>query len=331
MFNQVFISLSKKIIEEDAGITEDEALELAAARPEDTPDLIACAGKIRQHFKQQQVFTCAITNAKSGKCPEDCAFCAQSVHHHTRAETYDLLSADALEATGLKMAESGASNYSIVTSGTSLTEADIETVCRVARGLKQKTALTLCASVGLLRLDAARKLRAAGISRYHHNLETARSHFDAICTTHDYDDDVRTVQVAKQAGMVVCSGGIFGMGESWAQRVELGFTLKTLDVDSVPINFLNPISGTRLENRPLLPAMEALKVIALYRFIHPKKDITICGGRESTLKDFQSWVFAAGANGLMVGNYLTTKGRRLEADFEMIDALGMVSRNSRPL
>jgi biotin synthase len=323
MFHQGFIRMAESIVNGDGEITEQQALELAAADPKDTMDLIACAGKIRQHFMPHSAFKCAIINAKSGMCPEDCAFCAQSAHHSTGAEVYDLLSEEALEAKGLEMAAAGATNYSVVTSGTSLTEEEVETVCRVARRLGSETRLTLCASVGLLSLDAAQKLNAAGISRYHHNLETARSHFETICSTHDYDDDLETVRAAKAAGMAVCSGGIFGMGESWAQRVELAFTLKELDVDSVPVNFLNPIEGTRLAGQPLLPPMEALKVIALYRFIFPQKDITICGGREATLKDFQSWVFAAGANGLMVGNYLTTKGRNLEADLEMIAEMGM--------
>ncbi len=323
MYNQAFVRLAQKIMHSDGQISRQEALDLAAAGPEETLDLIACAGKIRRHFKQNVAFKCAIVNAKSGMCPEDCAFCAQSAHHHTQVAVYDLLSAEKLETEGLRMAAAGATNYSVVTSGTSLTEKDVETVCRVARSLKSKTNLTLCASVGLLNPSAARKLRAAGITRYHHNLETARSHFDAICTTHDYDDDIETLKVAKEAGMVVCSGGIFGMGESWEQRVELAFTLKELDVDSVPINFLNPIKGTRMQDRPLLPPMEALKVIALYRFIHPQKDIPICGGREATLKDFQSWLFAAGANGLMVGNYLTTLGRNMEMDLEMIRELGL--------
>jgi biotin synthase len=234
-----------------------------------------------------------------------------------------MLDAHQLERTGLKMAAAGATNYSMVTSGTHLTDAEIETVCQVARNLRGKTELTLCASVGLLTARSARKLEAAGITRYHHNLETAPSHFEQICTTHDFDDDIETVRLAQQAGLVVCSGGIFGMGETWAQRVELAFTLKELDVDSVPINFLNPIAGTPLEDRPLLPPMEALKCIALYRFVHPKRDITVCGGREATLNDFQSWIFTAGANGVMVGNYLTTKGRSIDADLEMIAGMGL--------
>ena len=323
MFNQAFIRMAEMIINDDGELDQDQALELANVDTDSTMDMIFCAGKIRNKFMPSVVFTCTIVNAKSGMCPEDCAFCAQSAHHHTNAETYELRSAEELEETGLKMAAAGATNYSVVTSGTSLTGAEIDIVCGVAQRLIEKADLTLCASVGLLDRDGARKLKTAGISRYHHNLETARSHFDTICSTHDYEDDIETIRLAKEAGMVVCSGGIFGMGESWAQRVELAFTLKDLDVDSIPINFLNPIKGTRLEQRPLLPPMEALKVIALYRFIFPRKDITICGGREATLKDFQSWIFAAGANGLMMGNYLTTQGRNLEADLEMINALGM--------
>lgn len=323
MFNQDFIRIAEKIIHGNGEISRKEALILATAASDETMDMIACAGKIRQHFKRKDVFKCAIINAKSGMCPEDCAFCAQSAHHQAEVPVYDLLSAQELEDEGLKMAAAGATNYSVVTSGTSLTDADLDTVCSVARRLKAKTGLTLCASVGLLDLAAARKLKAAGISRYHHNLETARSHFDSICSTHDYDDDIQTLKVAKEVGLVVCSGGIFGMGETWEQRVELAFTLKELEVDSVPVNFLNPIKGTRMQDRPLLTPMEALKVIALYRYIHPSKDIPICGGREVTLKDFQSWIFAAGANGLMVGNYLTTQGRNMGMDLDMIQELGL--------
>jgi biotin synthase len=323
VFDQAIVDLAGKIVREDGDITQQQALDLAYADSERTLDLIALANKIRRHFKRAEVFKCAIINAKSGMCPEDCAFCAQSAHHHTQAQTYELLDAGQLERTGLEMAAAGATNYSMVTSGTRLTESEIETVCRVASRLRRKTDLTLCASVGLLTAQSARQLKAAGITRYHHNLETARSYFDRICTTHDYDDDIETVLLARQAGLAVCSGGIFGMGETWDQRVELAYTLKELDVDSVPINFLNPISGTRLEAQPLLPPMEALKCIALYRFIHPKRDITICGGREAALKDFQSWIFAAGANGVMVGNYLTTQGRCIDSDLEMIAEMGL--------
>jgi biotin synthase len=233
-----------------------------------------------------------------------------------------LLSLEQLISKGLRFADEGATHFSVVTSGTALNEAEIDTVCRVSEYLRKNSNLRLCASLGMLSEINARKLKSAGISRYHHNLETARSFFDQICTTHKFDDDIETIQNAKTAGLEVCSGGILGMGESWEQRVELALTLRDLDVDSVPINFLNPIQGTRFEGATSLPPMDALASIAIFRFIHPRKDITICGGRESTLKDFQSWIFLAGANGIMVGNYLTTQGRDIQMDHDMIAQMG---------
>jgi biotin synthase len=172
----------------------------------------------------------------------------------------------------------------------------------------------------------AQSLCQSGVSNYHHNLETARSHFNQICTTHSYDDDIQTLILAQKAGMRVCSGGIMGLGESWSQRIEMATALKELDVDSIPINFLNPIAGTPFEQRPLISPMTALKCIALFRIVNPEKDIVVCGGREVTLKDFQSWVFLAGASGLMVGNYLTTCGRNIEIDMEMIAQQGLINR-----
>ena len=206
----------------------------------------------------------------------------------------------------------------MVTSGHSLSSKEIDSIGDTAEEINKKTDLSVCASLGQLTEPMASKLKQKGVTTYHHNLETAESYFNQICTTHNYDEDICTLKTAKSAGLKICSGGILGLGESWAQRVELAFTLKKLDVDSIPINFLNPIPGTRMENRPLLPPMEALKSIAIFRFINPDKDIIICGGREKTLGDFQSWVFIAGANGIIVGNYLTTKGRSTEIDMDMI-------------
>ncbi len=310
-------------------ISPQSALSLVGGGPDQDMDLIFCANKIHRFFKRGHAFTCAIINAKSGLCAEDCAFCAQSAHHRTGIETYGLLDTGKIVDFGMQMEASGASHYSVVTSGSALNESEIETVCRAARILKEKSGLNLCASLGMLNPRAASMLKDAGITRYHHNLETARGHFDTICSTHDYDEDLATVRVAQAAGLQVCSGGIFGMGESWRQRVELAFTLKELDVDSIPINFLNPVPGTRLAEQPLLPPLEALKCIALLRLIHPRKDIPVCGGREVVLGDFQSWVFMAGANGLMIGNYLTTQGRDIDMDLHMITQFGMTHAKSR--
>lgn len=325
MFNATMLSIAEKIAAyDDWRISYEQARTLIPGNTEAVFDMMSFANKIRQWFKQNHVFKCSIVNAKSGRCAEDCAFCAQSAHHRCNVEIYPLLSAEQLIETGLRFADEGATHFSVVTSGTALDAGEVDTVCRVSEYLRNNSNLRLCASLGMLSEPSARKLKSAGIVRYHHNLETARSFFDQICTTHNFEDDIRTIQNAKSAGLEVCSGGILGMGESWEQRVELALTLRELDVDSVPINFLNPIPGTQLEAATPLSPMDALASIALFRFIHPRKDITICGGRELTLKDFQSWIFLAGANGIMVGNYLTTQGRDIQMDHDMIAQMGFL-------
>ena len=323
MFDKTLISITERIIKDPGfSITYEDACKLAAFQ-DNTVDLIMCANKIRNKYKKNYIFTCSIINAKSGRCSEDCAFCAQSAYHKTGIETYSLLSEEKMVNNSIHMEEAGATKYSMVTSGHSLSSREIDSIGHTAEEINKKTDLSVCASLGQLTEPIAIKLKEKGVKTYHHNLETARSHFDQICTTHEYDEDIQTVKTAKSAGLKVCSGGILGLGETWTQRVELAFTLKELDVDSIPLNFLNPIPGTRMENRSLLPPIEALKCITLFRIINPDKDITICGGREKTLGDFQSWIFMAGANGIMIGNYLTTKGRSAAMDIDMIRQTGL--------
>ena len=326
MFNKKLINITDKIIgHSEDPISYKEACQLAALS-ENAMDMIIRAHKIREKHNKNKVFTCSIINAKSGSCSEDCAFCAQSAHHEAKIKTYPLMSSTELISNAVRLQEAGATKYSMVTSGYAINDKELETVCEATAVIIEKTDLIVCASLGLLEKPAFHKLKQSGITTYHHNLETAGSYFDNICTTHDYDKDIQTLQLARSAGLKVCCGGILGLGETWEMRAELAFTLKDLDVDSIPLNFLNPIPGTRMENRPLLPPMEALKCIALFRLINPEKDITICGGRERTLKDFQSWVFMAGANGLMIGDYLTTKGRRVDMDMDMILDLGLSAK-----
>jgi biotin synthase len=329
MFNSTVMTIAEKIVaSDDWCIPREQAVALIPDSSEQVMELLICANRIRQWFKHHKIFKCGIVNAKSGRCPEDCAFCAQSAHHRCRIEVYPLRKSEELIETGLRLYAAGVNRFSIVTSGTALNGDEMDTVCRAAEALRKKSDMKLCASLGLLSEANARKLMAAGIARYHHNIETARSHFDQICTTHDFDDDIATLQAARAAGLEICSGGIFGMGESWEQRVEMALLLREMDVDAIPINFLNPIQGTPLGNRIPMPPFEALACIALFRMIHPRREITICGGREKTLKDFQSWLFFAGANGLMIGNYLTTQGRSIADDLEMIADLGLSDESS---
>ena len=311
------------------GITGEEARAVAALPASDILDILAVAQAVRSARKGPLATTCGIVNAKSGRCGEDCAFCAQSSRHATDAPVHALLGPDALLRHAEELARAGVRRFGIVTSGNALSEREFDAVCHAARLLRERVDIGLCASLGQLapgsenRRERALRLKDAGISSYHHNLETARSFFPQVCTTHPYDDDLATVREAARAGLRTCCGGILGLGETWEQRVELALTLRELDVDSIPLNFLHPIPGTRMGHRSPLPPMEALRAIAVFRLLHPARDILVCGGREATLGQWQAWVFAAGANGLMVGNYLTTAGRALADDMEMLAALGV--------
>jgi len=325
MINAITDEMTKKILSEgEHALSFDDARALVYLPAECTIDILFCAHKIMKHFKNE-IIICSIINAKSGFCSEDCAFCSQSAHHSSKIDTHSLLQKEEIIKRAHDMKQAGATRFSMVTSGLMLTDEEVETVCSAAEIIGRETNITVCGSLGMLNSSIADRLKECGLSVYHHNLETARSHFDRICTTHSYDEDILTVKIAKKSNMRVCSGGILGLGESWEQRLELAFTLRQLKVDGIPLNFLNPISGTRMENMPLLPPMEALKCIALFRFINPGKDILICGGREVTLGDYQSWIFLAGANGLMIGNYLTTQGRNIRMDMDMLKHAGLIN------
>jgi biotin synthase len=299
-------------------VTQTQGTALADLGEEHTTQILFAAHAITRAMGHSP-FTCSIMSAKSGTCSQDCRFCAQSGHYSTGSPTHPLLPLDELVERGMAMHEAGARCYSLVTSGLMLSSDEVDRVCRCAEILKSRTTLELSASLGLLSHDFARRLATAGLTRYHHNLETARSFFPSICTTHSYDEDIATIRLAREHGLKICSGGILGLGESWAQRVELAQTLADLDVDTVPLNFLSPIAGTPLQDSPLLSPQDALKSVALLRFMLPRASITIAGGRERVLGDYQSWLPLAGANGLMIGNYLTTRGRNLEADLRMLE------------
>lgn len=271
----------------------------------------ACSGSV-------QAFTCGIINAKSGRCSEDCSFCAQSRYHNTDTPVYALVGEEKLYAHASSLAEAGVTRMGIVTSGAGPSGRDFETICRAARRIVESVGIKVCASLGMLEDDQAVMLHDAGITSYHHNLETARSFYPSICTSHSYEVRVETVKRAKKAGLRVCSGGLFGLGESWKERIELSETLQDLAVDSIPVNFLMAVPGTRLESAKGLSLPEALGLIAVLRLMHPARDIVLCGGRGTALGEWDRVASLAGANGIMVGDYLTAKGNPFERDMHML-------------
>lgn len=324
--NSTIETLANRIINGE-GLSEDEAIAISASSGTDLFALFLAASRIKEHFLGNEIDLCSIINAKSGRCPENCAFCAQSAHHSTNAPVYPLVDEEQIVACAKDAEANGSHCYGIITSGTTINKGEeLDRICRALRRIRETTSIAPSCSLGIIDFDTAVSLKEAGAETYHHNLETARSFFPEICTTHDYEDDVETVRVAKRAGLTVCCGGIFGLGETVEQRIELAMTLRELDVDSVPINFLNPIEGTRLADSDLIGPLECLKTIALFRLILPAKKIAICGGRERNLRDLQSWIFFAGASGTMIGNYLTTTGRPAEEDWKMLQDLELTVR-----
>ena len=306
-------------------ITPEEAIRLSEVEGSAVYDLFRAATRLKEHFVGNDVHLCSIINAKSGRCAEDCAFCAQSAHHKTDAPVYPLVQEDRLLESARDAQTNGSACFGIITSGTTVNGTELEQILTALRRIRKETTILPSCSLGIIDEETAVKLKEAGMDTYHHNLETAQSFFPSICTTHDYQDDVNTVRAVKKAGVKICCGGIFGLGESAAQRVEMAFTLQELDVDSVPMNFLNPIEGTRLEGAANITALECLKTVAIYRMILPGKRITVCGGREKNLRDLQSGIFMVGANGTMIGNYLTTQGRNVDTDLTMFSDLGLTT------
>ncbi len=310
--------MTKRVLRGGA-ITTAEGLKILTAQGSEYTQFMAGAHRIKEETLGNSIDLCSIINAKSGRCAENCSFCAQSSHHQTETPVYELKSCDEMVQGAVQAEKEGNHCYGIVTSGTGVSAGDeFNRITAAISRIAAETTIAPSASLGILDAISAAALFKAGCVTYHHNLETARSFFPEICTTHDYEEDVATVRLAKQSGMQVCCGGIFGLGETLEQRVEMGMTLRELDVDSVPLNFLNPIAGTPLEKNDLLTPMDCLRIVTLYRFLLPDKRITVCGGREKNLRDFQSVIFMAGASGTMVGNYLTTTGRAQADDLQMI-------------
>jgi biotin synthase len=306
-----------------SGIGRQEAIELLSLQGTEREALIGRAERIRRERFGVSVRLCAISNAKSGACPERCDFCAQSAAFQTGAPVFPMKSAGQIAAEAGRAEASGAREFAIVTSGRTLRHRrEMAEVYSAVRLINAQTRLETCASLGEVTAETLAELRDNGLVRYHHNIETAPSFHRQIVHTHGYDDEVQVVERAKAEGLAVCCGGILGMGESDEQRVEMAFALRDLDPACVPLNFLDPRPGTPLERMPRLTPERCLQIIAVFRLVLPQTHLFVCGGREACLGRAQRRIFEAGATGTMVGDYLTTRGQGVDEDRRMIERAG---------
>ncbi len=286
-------------------------------------ELLSWANRLREHFKGNRIHLCSIVNVKAGGCPEDCRFCAQSGFNSAETPRHSLVEPAAVLAAAGEARANGVTALGLVAAWAYLEEGPaLEEICRRLEALKRSGKARPDGALGMIKSrKVAERLKRAGLECYNHNLETSQRFFPEVCTSHRYEERVATIRHLKAAGIKICSGGILGLGESREDRCDLAFALRELGVHIVPINILNPIPGTPLATRQPLPPLEVLKSIACFRFILPRQEISVAGGRAVNLRDLQSMVFMAGASALMVGNYLTTLNRPVENDLQMLKDL----------
>ena len=288
----------------------------------DLKELCEGADRIRTYFIGEKVDLCSIINGRSGRCPENCKFCAQSAHNHTNCDVYDFLPEETIME-ACKMNESeGVDRFSIVTAGRALTGAEFEKAIHAFKAMHEERKIDLCASMGFLSADQLHRLHEAGVTSYHHNIETSRRNFPNICTTHTYEQKIETLKLVKAEGMCACSGGIIGMGEIWEDRLDMAISLSELGIDSIPINALMPIPGTPLEHLPRLTEDDILRTIAFLRYINPEANIRLAAGRALLTNDGEL-AFRSGASATITGNMLTTAAcATIRSDKQMLQALG---------
>ncbi|GIU72480.1 MAG: biotin synthase [Candidatus Nitrosocaldaceae archaeon] len=304
-------------------ISMKEALALANLDNKYIEELTNAANIICREFNGDKVDIESLINAKSGNCPEDCFFCAQSSRYSSNIKRYPLLDKEVIAEAAQKAKEAGANSFCIVCAYREPPEEDFNKICDTIKYIKDNVGIEVNCSLGFLTDKRAKRLKELGVKRYNHNLEACKSYFDRICTTHDYDDRVKTAKKAKENGLELCSGGIIGMGENLQQRLELAFEASILEPDEFPLNILIPREGTKLEGIETLDPLEAIKMVSIYRFIMPKTIIKLAGGREVHLGNLQSMALLGGANGIITGGYLTVGGNKPEEDIEMIRNLGL--------
>lgn len=315
------MELLEKLTEKVLGkgkITKDEALKLYDMPLE---ELCEAADRIRKHFCKDGFDICTIVNGKSGRCSENCKYCAQSSFYHTSAKEYSLLDKEEILRQARYNAQKGVLRYSIVTSGKKLPDKEVDEMCDIIKEIRKTVGISVCVSFGLLNKEQFAKLKEAGVSRVHNNLETSRRNFPNVCTTHTFDDKIQAIQAAKEAGLTVCSGGILGLGETVEDRIDLALSLRELEIKSVPINLLNPIPGTPYENNPVLSEEEMRRTVAVFRFLLPEASLRLAGGR-GLLKDKGESCFCSGANAVISGDMLTTSGYTIDSDMKLIKKLG---------
>jgi biotin synthase len=322
------LALARRVIN-GGEVTRAEARTLFALQGEDVYDLFYAAHKVRRHFHGNRVTFCSILPTKFGNCSEDCAFCAQSGHFDTGITPHPMMDGSAVKDACLSARDNGASAFGIVNSGRGPTKREWPKIMEAVRAMKEVNGICHCATLGTLTEEQALELKAAGVRRINHNLETSREFYPQIVTTHTWQERVETVRLAQRVGLEACCGCIFGMGESIDDRVSLAFSLKELNPHVVPLNFLYPIPGTPLADAPRLRPLEILKIIAVMRLILPRQDLKVAGGREKNLRDLQSWIFYVGATSGLIGNYLATLGRPNHEDLQMIEDLELAWADDR--
>jgi biotin synthase len=320
MRRQNWNSLTDKVLAGDE-LAVDEALSILHAPDDDLLDLLAATFRVRRKYFGHKVHLYFLKNAKSGLCPEDCGYCSQSVVSEAEIPRYALLNEAKLMEGAARAVESQARTYCIVASGRGPSNREVEHIAKTVEKIKDRYGLHICCCLGLLSPEQAQRLKAAGVDRINHNLNTSRNFYPQICSTHSYDDRLETLKTVREAGMELCSGVIVGMGERDRDVVDVALELRALGVSSIPVNFLHAIDGTPLEHRHDLDPRYCLKVLCLFRLTNPQTEIRVSGGREVNLRSMQAMSLYA-ANSMFVSDYLTTKGQPAEDDFQMVRDLG---------